>query len=139
MAYDGMTGAGGLDNLADPTNSALRVIAQPTNGIQYTAGFSLSAVSAPATGTTIDSRAWGRGVAMLRVSGRDASASIDASYDGNTWLTVSAYYTGVVSATVDNMIALEQAYPYLRGRVNFASAGGGVSAAVWLFFHRVAG
>jgi hypothetical protein len=139
MAYDGMTGIWpeGLGNLADPVASALRVIAQPTNGIQYTGGWTLSAASAPCTGLVMDSRAWGRGVALLRISGREASATIDASPDGTTWVVVSAYYTGAVSAVCDNLIALEQCYPYIRGRVDFASAvAGGISAGVWMYLHR---
>ncbi len=94
----------------------------------------------PATGsgTIMDSRAWPRGVAYMRISGNSASAEILCSHDtaSNIWVQVAGYYTGYASGNCDALIALEQSYMFLRGRVSFVSANAGVTAAVWMHFMR---
>jgi hypothetical protein len=129
-------------HIADPIASAWRVRqVEPTNGVEYTAGFLVSGKSGTGSGNIIDSRAWGRGTVLMRISGNSASASILASHDtaSNIWVSVASYYTGQYTANCDNLIALEQAYPYLMGRVDFVSASGGVTASVWLYAHRLRG
>ena len=137
----GMTGiwpaAQGL--LADPSASAWRTIpTPPQNGLQFTAGFSVSGQSATGSGTIMDSRAFPRGAMYMRISGNSASAEILCSHDpaSNIWVQVAGYYTGVASGNCDALIALEQPYAYIRGRVSFVSADAGVTATVYLYFHR---
>jgi hypothetical protein len=135
---DGMTGLGYMGECADPVASAWRVVPSLGNGYQYTAGYLLSGQSATGSGAIMDTRAFPRGVMYMRISGNSASATLLCSHDtaSNIWITVASYYTGQYTANCDNLIALEQAYPYLRARVDFASASAGVTAAVWMMAHR---
>ncbi len=127
-------------HLADPSASAWRVTqVPPINGIEYTAGFLISGMSGTGSGNIMDSRAWGRGVMLMRISGNSASATLLCTHDtaSNIWVAVASYFTGQYTGNCDNLIALEQAYPYLLGRVDWASASAGKTAAVWMFAHRI--
>ena len=139
--FTGLTGVwpAAIGVMSDASLSALRVIPLPQNGGVWTAGYLLSGQSATGSGNVMDARAWGRGVIYMRVSGNSASATVLASHDdaSNIWVAVASYYTGQYTANCDNLIAMEQPYPYLRARVDFVSASGGISAAVWIMAHRV--
>ncbi len=141
MAVTGFTGIWpeALGNIADPSASALRVVPSFGNGYQFSGGFSVSGQSATGSGTIMDSRAFPRGVAYMRISGNSASAEILCTHDtaSNIWVQVAGYFTGQYTGVTDNLIALEQAYTYLMARVSFVSASAGISAAVWIYFHRV--
>ncbi len=140
MAYTAMPaiGAGVLSVVGDQPLSALRTVSYPLNGFDYTAGWLLSGQSATGSGSIMDSRAFPRGVMYMRISGNSASAELLCTHDtaSNIWVQVAGYYTGQYTGVSDNLIALEQEYPYLLGRVSFVSASGGVTAAVWMMAHK---
>ena len=108
----------------------------PVIGSQYTAGFLLSGVSAVASGQAIDSRGYGRGAAWVRMSGNSASATLLISHDSAIWQPVWSAYTGQYTAVCDNWVQVEEYYPYFCAHVEFVSASGGITAAVWMHMTR---
>ena len=97
----------------------------------------VSGQSATGTAQGMDSRPYSVGYLQANFSGNSASASLLASYDSATWMVVTRYYTGQMTADSRFTAQLNAYYPFLAGRVDFVSASGGVTAAVWMHVTRI--
>jgi hypothetical protein len=104
---------------------------------QYASTWLISGQSATGTGVGMDSRPYSVGYVYCNFSGNSASASILASHNSATWMVVTSYYTGQLTADCQFTAQLNAYYPYLAGRVSFVSASGGVTAGVWMNISRV--
>ncbi len=108
----------------------------PVMGSQFTAGYLISGKSGTGSGNIMDSRGYDRGALWLSISGNSASASLLVSHDSATWEPVWSAYTGQYTAFCNNWAQIEEYYPYFMGRVEFASASGGVTATVSMHMTR---
>ena len=96
------------------------------------AGYLLSAVSAEDTGAAMDCRACANyGYLYYQASGQSAIFNVEASHDGDSWMTVATY---TATATQEGTAQYAAYYPYVRGNVAELYSGAGKTGVIWAYY-----